>query len=767
MPVRVQNASLFPTDLPGAEWTEFPAAGFTVPVTGVIYRHASAPQGMPLGGLGTGFITLGTDGNLDYYSTVFNAFLERYHRAAQQGRADPMKRHRAEIPSLRMPFLGLSVGGRTRVLSLRTPPGVAKAGEIHYWGHYPVVDLEYELDGPLGVGLRAWSPFLPGHSADSNLPGAVFQVFLRNLTQQAQQGTLAFSFHGPRREEIAFNAHGIRQPVTRQVEYRRRRMDGVLTGVVVETAWEDLPYSYALGVIDRPDAAIGGELAGPDWNRLPTGLPEPAVSDGGAAVAIRFALPPGASDQVDFVLGWHAPKWRSMNQSASRTHHDYLHRYGVRFGGAQEVAEHLAAHCAGLLRRILGWQEALYGDARLPGWLKDALVNVFAVLPQESFWLKRADPDHWWGDEGLFVVNESLLSCPQQACIANDSFGEWVVSIFFPDLARNKLGALKHLQRSNGQVPSTLGLGTEPDHPLYDQMLPVDGQVYVHMVDRCWQVTADDSVVTEFYPSVKAQMQFLFLVDQDEDGLPDVFGSGQFYDDWTAMAGAAMHVASYWLATLRIAARLAERAGDGDFAAACRAWYGRAERSIEQKLWNEPVGSYLLYHQPETGRRSDTILADQLAGDCLARLHGLGPVFAKPRVERVLETIWHHNLTPYGLRNAIRPDGTEDPDPLHFLSASLHPTWSCQIPAMLSMYEGEAARGEAVMQQIWRHLVFNLQMPWDMPGGIASDGGHQWGLEYYQNPVLWILPAAMLGLTLRSFCAPRELVNRMVLAAGG
>ena len=74
---------LFPTDLPGLEWVDFEAEGFRSPVTGVVYRDGSAERGVPLGALGTGFIALGTDGTLDYYSTIFNAYLERGHIAEE------------------------------------------------------------------------------------------------------------------------------------------------------------------------------------------------------------------------------------------------------------------------------------------------------------------------------------------------------------------------------------------------------------------------------------------------------------------------------------------------------------------------------------------------------------------------------------------------------------------------------------------------------------------------------------------------------------
>ena len=74
---KLASHKLFPTDLPPRKWIQFSADGFTGPVCGVIYHHGQVMPGMPLGALGTGFISLGTDGTLDYYSTIFNAFMER------------------------------------------------------------------------------------------------------------------------------------------------------------------------------------------------------------------------------------------------------------------------------------------------------------------------------------------------------------------------------------------------------------------------------------------------------------------------------------------------------------------------------------------------------------------------------------------------------------------------------------------------------------------------------------------------------------------
>jgi uncharacterized protein (DUF608 family) len=100
--------------------------------------------------------------------------------------------------------------------------GVETAKEIHYWGHYPVADLEFETDAPIGVGLRAWSPFLPGALVESMLPGVVLEVRVRNTAGRNQKGTLAFSFPGPR------PALGLRKQAATSLSESRRVLASLL-----------------------------------------------------------------------------------------------------------------------------------------------------------------------------------------------------------------------------------------------------------------------------------------------------------------------------------------------------------------------------------------------------------------------------------------------------------------------------------------------------------------------------------------------------------
>ncbi len=373
-----ESARLFPTNLPSREWRQFSAAGFSKPACGVIYRQIQPPrQGMALGGIDTGYMSLEADGTLGF-CTVFNSI------APQRG-------------PLALPLLGMSLGNQVWLLS--SPRGtsgeyvwipgrrVQTPSTIHYWGHYPVADLEYDMPGsPVSVGLRAWSPFLPGDSATSNTPGAVFEVHLHNLTDVPQQGRLAFMFPGPTQAEAQISTHSPRVKRTKphiqwiaaaptRTRAQRQQVRGEFSGLVVTSeAVKDI--GYAIGVVGDVEVHVGGGLSGgsaaasqnipegepgesPDkrgrvWAGIGSSLPEPQEDNFSGSVSVNFQLGPGEQKPVRFVLAWFAPMWIGEGP------HTFTHMYAARFKGALDVAQFLSRDHESLLRRVLAWQEVIF-----------------------------------------------------------------------------------------------------------------------------------------------------------------------------------------------------------------------------------------------------------------------------------------------------------------------------------------------------------------------------------------------------------------------
>ncbi len=776
IPPVLSDGAFFPYSLPANEWIEFESEGFSQSVTGVIYRSASPVRGVPLGGLGTGFMHLGTDGRLDR-NTIFNSFLPP---SASVGMSNVTRDH---VPDFSLPFLGLCLDDRVWVLGLpklqeRTgwaaithtsmvgepldqELGLAYADELHYWGHYPVADMEFETTAPVRVGVRAWTPFVLGDAESSNTPGSVFHVRIRNPSSARQRGSIVCSFPGWLEREAHCGRRGNTE-LRGAGAYVRRELDEGLAGVEV-THWEPgHELGYALGVIGDAVARTGGDLGQSEaaWSRAGHELPPTDPSDPGASLAVSFDLQPGESTDVQFILAWFAPFWLarpSYNWAGASGWKPYVHHYHQRFKSAGDVGEYLARNHDELLRRTLAWQQALYTTPEFPGWLSDSLVNNFHVIAQNSFWARSAEPDHWAGDEGLFDVNESLLSCPQ-FCTPCDWIGNFPVLLFFPELARRKLQALAHRQDADGQIPFSMGAGTVLDDPYYGIQFSTDNQVFVHLVARLWQRTGDDATAREFYPAVKKAIAFLQSLDQDGDGIVDAFGASWFYEGFP-VGGAVAFVGGMWVTTLALAAEMARLVGDDDFVAECESWRERAASALES-LWNEDAGSYLLFRDPVSGESSDVIQSDQLVGEWAACFHGVTSAFPPERVERVQDTVWRVHVagSEAGARTMMYPSGAP-------YEGGYIVVYGTLTPAMLRMYHNDTEAGLDLARRMWHNLTIRQGYTWDQPTHLGPDGKQLVGHDYYHNTMLWALPAAVLQQDLPQLSAPSGFLDRVLQAA--
>jgi hypothetical protein len=349
---------LFPAgSLSELAWSQFTAAGFTEPVCGLIYRKSKPAEcGLPLGAIDTGGLDLDTDGTFGY-SSIFGSFIP------PRG-------------PLRQPFLGIQVEKQTWVLATRHTEEIErvnKANEINYWGHYPVADLEYETSAPVSVGLRAWTPFIPGDVAISNTPGAVFEVRLRNQTAARKQGSLMFSFSGPTqaeaqisntspRERDNYNWFWVLKPVARAVmAARRKELQGELNGVSVTS---DSGVGYTLAALGGEKVRLGGHL-GTEGNVWKSNAPAPPQEhDFGTSLTVDFDLDPREAKTIRFVLAWYAPLWKGEGT------HCFTHMYASRYPDSLAVAQLLAREHTSLLKRVLSWQQAIYTQEKLPVWLR-------------------------------------------------------------------------------------------------------------------------------------------------------------------------------------------------------------------------------------------------------------------------------------------------------------------------------------------------------------------------------------------------------------
>jgi uncharacterized protein (DUF608 family) len=782
---------LFPPHLLHASWQQFEAAGYSQPVTGVIYRGEPRPTaGMPLGGLDTGCVDIEPNGLLGY-STLFNHLI-------------------SPRLLLNRPFLGLHSGGQTYVLATDTRGkqdtprpamhpltfphtdytpvyediglrGVRLADSIDYWGHYPILDLAYATAAPVSVSLRAWAPFVPGDVVASMLPGAVFDLYLHNPGAARETGTLAFSWPG-------FETAPGAAPLV-----ERRPVTGELNGLSVHSgrhgdAWE---MAYTLAAVGPTPVRVGGPLNvdGEAWNAIAAGLPEAGAGETGASLAVDFDLAPGAEQHIRLVLTWHAPHWRAGGAPAHTHTHQYTHMYAKHYPSAASTALRLAREADAQLRRVIAWQEAIYQDPQVPGWLADSLINILHLIPEDSIWGQAGGALGDWcrPSDGLYAMNECPRGCPQFECIPCSFYGNIPIVYFFPEAALSTLRGYKAYQFPDGSPPWIFGGMTarEAEHQApYDLGTPDKGYqtvlnaaCYVDMADRYFRVTGDAAMLAEFWDSLKRANDFAMNLrpaygDSQVIAMPTPGTDNGFLGDteWfeapePGWKGYVTHAGGVRLAQVAIMRRLAEAMHDAGYMAQCDVWLRAGAEALEAQLWNGTY--YLNFNEPETGTKSELVFGYQLDGQWMAHFHGVPGVFPAERVATTLQTLRDINcrLSQSGALNYANADGTA-------AKVGGYGTYGVFQPELFMlastyMYEGHREFGLALLKKCLTNLV-KWGYVWDAPNltrGDMDTGQRAFGADYYQNMMLWALPAALHGQDIAGPAQAGGLVAR-VRAAG-
>ena len=106
---------------------------------------------------------------------------------------------------------------------------------------------------------------------------------------------------------------------------------------------------------------------------------------------------------------------------------------------------------------------------------------------------------------------------------------------------------------------------------------------------------------------------------------------------------------------------MARRLGDDGAAARWEGWFERGQVAFDRRLWR---GDHYAYDDGG-GPSSDSIMADQLAGQWYADATGLGDLMPPDQVAAALRTIHRLNVRAFadgrmGAVNGMRPDGTVD-----------------------------------------------------------------------------------------------------------
>ncbi|MBT7100033.1 hypothetical protein HN937_21840, partial [Candidatus Poribacteria bacterium] len=147
--------------------------------------------GFPLGGIGTGMISLGGWGQL-YDFEIFNRPAKGldfnytfFTLHAQREGSDPVTR------VVQGPVGGVSYTGRGSGVTRMDGSGLPHFSSVEFTGQFPCARLDFSDDNvPLEVSMEAFNPFIPLNPDDSGLPAALFTFVLTNPGDAPVDATL-------------------------------------------------------------------------------------------------------------------------------------------------------------------------------------------------------------------------------------------------------------------------------------------------------------------------------------------------------------------------------------------------------------------------------------------------------------------------------------------------------------------------------------------------------------------------------------------------
>lgn len=620
----------------------------------------------PLGGVGTGNVSLGARGDL------------------RDWELDGEANKGSTLPNA---FFGLWVDGDPEIVRVLEGPlprqapmshghhptshaGVQRFPDSRFRGTYPIARIEYVDDAlPVEVALEAWTPLVPLDADESGIPVGLFEFSIANRADRQVTTSIAASLINPVGTVVhdPFGAPiGTQHGVAHNGEYE----SGELRGVVFENpglAHDDLHFGSVALLTDLDhDVTVA-----PVWHRggwwddvrafwddfggngrleADHGVGPSVGKPDTGSVAVRTKLDPGETARVRYYLSWHFPNrhagWCSPGNTPQR--HDgrptplVRKKYATRFDHATTVAEYTHRNRERLDATTYAFRDALF-DSTLPAWIvRPVSANIVTLRSPTCFWLEDGS---FYGWEGCFGDG----GCCPGSCTHVWSYA-YTGAYLFPDLERRmRITEFESESDDTGYMNFRAHASFEEEFVWVWGEGPrpaIDGQL--GSIIRTWRefvLSGDRDWLARLWPSIERSMDYVMARwDSTRSGMV----SGDQHNTYDIEFWGANPLAQFiYLTALEAAGAIAESLGHTDTAASWRDTANAGRARSEAELWN---GTY--YVQPSDDidehpyQHGDGCLSDQLLGHVHAIANDLPAPIGEDRARRAYRSIFEHNFRP-------------------------------------------------------------------------------------------------------------------------
>ena len=610
---------------------------------------------MPLGGIGTGTISLAGNGGLVDWQIFNTPAIGNTPMANDVASGFLIRTEEADgkvsARLLEGPLdTSLYEGGE----GCRAPNhAFPRFRECVFRVAYPLAQVELKDEAmPVEARLEAMNPLVEGDAAASGIPAVLFRWNVRNVTSKpvrvSVMGLLVDPTDGKAADVAGLSGEGLTGvrirngasgacdnthgevamvvPDSAGAVSRASRISDSGWMVRFDGYWKRFVATGRADDFDDPDA---GEC------RLPMGM-----------VAVQVELAAGEAKAVPFIVAWrypHRPCWsgRGYRDTPVRgpfdPQRDVGNFYATRHPRALAAADALWKGLPDLEAKTVAFVNGVLA-AKAPEAVREAALFNLSTLRTETCF--RTADGHFYGWEGIFETGGSCFG----SCTHVWGY-EHALADIWPELARDMSELQFERQMGDdGHIAFRIGLPLSRTD-ITNRIAAADGQLQcIVKAYENWRKGGDgaDAWLARLWPKVRKAVEYCWAKgswDADGDGVMEGRQHNTMDVDYY---GPNPQMEFLYLAALKAAAAMADAQGDAAFAKRCRGLYVIGSAWTESNLFN---GEW--YEHRVAGEHDYQLaagcLVDQLVGDFASRHVGLGAVADERHADKALDTILAKN----------------------------------------------------------------------------------------------------------------------------
>jgi non-lysosomal glucosylceramidase len=671
-----------------------------------VYRGARRQYvAFPLGGLGTGSVSLTGSGRLIDWSIRNRPAIHQHNgyshfaiKAERDGALldarvlnGPYEGNPTGSPSARK-FDGYGFGANRDSMA-----GVPHFDDAIFTGRFPIAEIALlHRSFPGKVKMTAFSPFIPHNDRDSSMAAALFSFEIENTTDAAIDYTVAGTLgnYGCDSGEHFFSRLGDLSALhfTSADVDRADAERGDLAMTTEGDGVEHVDYHVrgqwfdSLSLYWR-EFARAGRLRERSYGK-PRATRNMFQQPEHGTLARRIRIEPGKAGRVRFAITWNYPLgaiyWFNRAQPGDPEYSGraptWRNYYATQWKDSLTSGADALRRWDELERGTSAFRDSLFGSS-LPPEIIDAVSGTLGVL--RSATIIRLEGGEVWAWEGQHIREGSC----EGSCTHVWNYQQ-ALAYLFPALERT----LRETEFTYNQLPNG-GLTFRQRLPLgsaFDIIGPcADGHFgAVIKAYREWKSSGDDAWIKRYWPNIRRAIEYAWSPenpDRWDPGKSGVLWGRQHHTLDMELFGPNSWLTSMYLAALKAAAIMATECGEPDFAAECAALAAKGGAYVDANLFgngyyaqNLKLEDRSILEPFDEGRKAGVLrdsfmeaywsdeygqikyqvgggcLTDQILGQWHADLAGLGDLLAPAQVNDALLSIFRENFLP-SLRDHFNP----------------------------------------------------------------------------------------------------------------